>query len=87
MANKLEPRQKADKVQPAREVQKTKAQCSHHWIIEIAQGPTSKGVCKYCGEEKEFLNSWQDSLWEGDIPGLLNLPDAPDTQPEREVDS
>lgn len=30
--------------------------CSHYWVIETCQGPTSHGVCKRCGEEKEFLN-------------------------------
>jgi len=31
--------------------------CHHYWIIESADGPTSKGVCKFCGAEKEFYNS------------------------------
>ncbi len=30
--------------------------CRHVWIIEMPQGPTSKGVCEICGIEKEFLN-------------------------------
>ncbi len=30
--------------------------CTHFWIIERPLGPTSKGVCKYCGAVKEFLN-------------------------------
>jgi len=29
----------------------------HHFIIKTAHGLTSKGVCKICGEEREFLNS------------------------------
>ena len=31
-------------------------ECSHYWIIETSQGPMSRGVCKLCGDEKEFLN-------------------------------
>jgi len=31
--------------------------CGHHWKIEEAQGPTSRGVCKLCGMEREFLNT------------------------------
>ena len=27
---------------------------AHYWRIDSAKGPTSKGVCKYCGAEKEF---------------------------------
>jgi len=34
-----------------------KARCTHHWIIPPAQGKTGKGRCKYCGAEREFLNS------------------------------
>ena len=30
--------------------------CVHHWIIEPPTGPTSKGVCKLCGAEKDFAN-------------------------------
>ena len=32
-------------------------QCAHHWIIETADGPVSKGECQLCGEEREFSKS------------------------------
>ena len=35
-------------------------QCAHYWIIEASRGPTSRGVCKLCGAEKEFLNKIPD---------------------------
>lgn len=34
--------------------------CRHHWLIAFPQGPTSRGVCLFCGEEREFLNSRND---------------------------
>ena len=34
--------------------------CIHHWIIEPALGPTSKGICKYCGKERVFNNYWDE---------------------------
>ena len=36
--------------------------CSHHWIIEAAMLPQSKGVCMACGEERLFRNqlSWEE---------------------------
>jgi len=40
--------------------------CLHHWLIEAPQGPTSKGHCKKCGTEREFLNSLSDDLWRDD---------------------
>jgi len=30
---------------------------AHHWVIDSPDGPTSLGVCKHCGREKEFNNS------------------------------
>ncbi|KPJ48208.1 MAG: hypothetical protein AMJ38_05815 [Dehalococcoidia bacterium DG_22] len=40
------------------------AGCRHHWLIESPQGPTSMGICKLCGAQKEFRNSASDLLWE-----------------------
>lgn len=31
---------------------------SHWWVIETPSGPTSLGVCKYCGEVRDFRNRW-----------------------------
>ena len=36
--------------------------CSHHWTIEIASGPVSRGVCKSCGATREFNNYLQDCV-------------------------
>ena len=38
--------------------------CRHHWLIESPEGPTSMGICKLCGAQKEFRNSVTDLLWE-----------------------
>ena len=47
---------------------KTKG-CVHHFIIEPPEGgPTSPGVCKKCGLEKDHLNSIpvaQYNSWRG----------------------
>jgi len=40
--------------------------CKHHWKIESPNGATSSGVCKLCGEVKEFSNSSTDSIWENE---------------------
>lgn len=39
-------------------VNNSKETCRHYWVIESAKGPVSKGVCKFCGAQKEFHNSW-----------------------------
>jgi hypothetical protein len=33
-------------------------ECKHHWLLETPNGPTARGVCKYCGENKDFYNTW-----------------------------
>jgi hypothetical protein len=38
--------------------------CRHHWLIESPHGPTSMGICKLCGAQREFSNSATDFLWE-----------------------
>ena len=40
--------------------------CQHHWIIDKPAGPTSRGLCRNCGEERDFLNHWECSVWGGD---------------------
>ena len=34
--------------------------CCHHWVIEPANGPISRGVCQRCYESREFNNSIVD---------------------------
>ncbi|MBI2935719.1 MAG: hypothetical protein HYY31_02760 [Chloroflexi bacterium] len=42
--------------------------CKHYWVIDSPTGPVSKGVCKLCGEKREFKNYldmtpyWEDNL-------------------------
>ena len=52
-------------------------QCHHYWIIEIANGPKSKGVCKYCGETRHFLNAMPDFNTLKRSKNPLELPEMP----------
>jgi hypothetical protein len=45
--------------------------CHHYWIIELPNGPTSRGRCKFCGQEKEFDNLGPDAWRYADISQLL----------------
>jgi len=40
----------------------TRQKCCHHWLIESAAGPVSKGVCRYCGMQNEFNNYFSEYL-------------------------
>ena len=39
--------------------------CVHHWMIEPANGPTSKGVCLSCDLTRSFNNAMKDGAWPG----------------------
>ncbi len=41
-------------------------ECSHHWVIQEGDGPTSIGVCRVCGQLKEFKNYLAASHWGDD---------------------
>jgi hypothetical protein len=32
-------------------------ECAHHWMLPRPGGPTSNGICKFCGAEREFSNT------------------------------
>jgi hypothetical protein len=36
--------------------------CPHHWVIDEAAGPVSRGRCQVCGTQKEFNNYLPDCL-------------------------
>ncbi len=60
--------------------------CRHYWHIEAASGPKSRGVCKICGEEREFLNSWSSSDQAGKDVRVFDLPDMLEDEKEAEQD-
>ena len=33
------------------------AKCCHYWLIDKPNGPVSRGVCKFCHEERLFSNA------------------------------
>ena len=37
--------------------------CTHHWSIQPATGPVSQGVCRLCGEVREFKNYVEAATW------------------------
>ena len=41
--------------------------CTHYWMIEPHLGPTSLGVCRLCGAEREFNNYLENQ------PAVLEL--------------
>ncbi len=60
--------------------------CRHYWRIESASGPKSRGVCKICGEVREFLNSWSSSDHASKDARAFGLPDMLEEDEEAEPD-
>jgi len=58
--------------------------CRHYWVIEAADGPTSRGVCKFCGEARVFNNSWTNSGYGGKDARVFDLPNLLDIEEEEE---
>ena len=75
----MEYKLKEEPEKPAKE-----SNCRHYWVIEDAGGPTSRGVCKFCGAEKEFLNSWPDSRSKEQNTRLFELPNLLDVESDTE---
>jgi len=55
MRNRVEtvPREAKDKPEEYQD----ESECCHYWLIDSPNGPASRGICKFCGEEKDFYNS------------------------------
>jgi hypothetical protein len=59
-----------------------KKECGHYWRIDSANGPISKGVCKLCGLEKEFNNSFLGFSHSRVDKSVFNLPTLDALEPE-----
>jgi len=46
---------------------KEQSGCKHHWIIETPHGGISRGICKFCGEIKDFENFFKLDYYRGKI--------------------
>lgn len=40
------------------DTKKEEQPCHHFWVIDVANGPSSLGKCRVCGEKREFLNAF-----------------------------
>jgi len=50
-------------------------ECQHHWLIEAADGPVSRGICKLCQLVREFNNTVGVDKW-----GYFRLSKSDDDQ-------
>ena len=64
----------------------TDSKCRHYWMIESAKGSTSRGVCKFCGAEREFHNSWPGVTVVRQNTQVPEFPDSSDIELDSEGD-
>jgi hypothetical protein len=62
-------------------------QCNHFWMIEIANGPRSRGKCKFCGETRDFYNSISNINDPKRKPNPLKLPKISQVKLQKESKS
>jgi len=48
---------------PANQVRLEDFMCTHHWVIDAADGHLSRGECKMCHQVREFENSQLATNW------------------------
>jgi len=56
-------------------VGKLPVNCTHHWVIEPANGETSQAVCRICGARREFANGFIRKKGGYNWPASMNAPD------------
>jgi hypothetical protein len=61
-----------------------KATCQHFWLIEPALGPTSPGVCKFCGEKKTFLNIVEENQPKENLSRFFDKDEAGNAEKDEE---
>jgi len=61
--------------------------CHHYWVIDVANGPSSLGKCKICGEKREFMNAYPsfNPLRKNTNP--LHLPRIPEVELDKDSKS
>ena len=58
--------------------------CHHFWLIDPALGPTSEGVCKYCGQKKTFLNIVEENQPKENLSRFFGKDEVDDSEKEEE---
>ncbi len=41
--------------------------CMHYWVIDLADGRTSRGKCSRCGAARDFPNYFGDCVTDTDL--------------------
>lgn len=69
--------QQVSRTSPVEEQEEQK--CQHYWVIQPADGPISQGMCRNCGESREFKNYVEASTWGEDKSAGRSAPDVTQT--------
>ncbi len=75
------------RVEERDEKKTVKDHCHHYWVIEVANGPKSRGRCKHCGATRDFFNSFPDFNPLRKNSNLLTLPKLPEVEVDEDSKS
>ncbi len=65
----------------AEEATQERSGCQHHWVRDPPGGPVSKGVCRSCGEERDFPNA-PESRYGAYVPSRVETTEGSSTEEE-----
>ena len=87
MRQKVKVKEKTEQKVQDKVQDKAKQECHHFWVIDVANGPSSGGTCKFCGKKQEFLNAFPvfNPLRKNSNP--LALPRMPEVEIEKGSES
>lgn len=74
-----------EEVQEQTECEKQGNRCT--WLIAPPSGPEAPGVCKICGAERTFRNSFEYSSWLGSKNAGGRRPGRPPGRPKKSAAS
>ncbi len=63
-----------------------KTECRHHWIIEAPVGPVSRGVCRVCGDVRQFKNYIEAAPWGEEAPVPTSTERHPELSTSKDMD-
>ena len=65
-----------------REEENSPSKCCHHWVIQPADGPESRGLCQVCGEVRDFKNYVEGGKWGNTSPAGRPSTESLDAEPK-----
>lgn len=57
------------------------AACAHHWVLSAPRHDSTRGVCRTCGVEREFMDTYRAPAARGTSRPARRAPSNPASAP------